>query len=863
MKPLPPQIALRLLRWFCHEDYLEEIEGNLLELYQQQYAASPKKARRQFFWNVLRHVRPAFIRSFKLFQPTNHRAMLRHNLLLTFRSFQRYKSTFLINTLGLSSGLACALLIFMWVQDELSIDSFHANDDHLYQIMLNAETPSGIRTLEWTPGPLAQLLVEELPEVKQATSVYPPGSYSTTSVLTLGDTRIKANSKYAGRNYFTIFSYDFIEGNSREALEGMNNVVISESLAKKLFNTTTGVVGNTIEGEQGELSGSYLISGVFQDIPSNGSIQFDAVFNYELLRRSRPELSRWSYNDPSTYVVLEEGTHLATFSDKIVDLIKRKDLESRNTLFPRKYSGQYLYGNFENGKISGGRITYVRLFTAIAMVILVIACINFMNLSTARASRRFKELGVKKAIGASRSALALQYIGESTLIAFFSLFIALLLILVFLPQFNQITGKQLSLVPNFAFIGWLIGVTLFTGLVAGSYPALYLSGFNPVKVLKGRVLTSASSTLVRKGLVVFQFAVSVILIVSVWIIYQQIDHVQNRNLGYDKDNVVTFAMESLEEKSLRTFLREIESIPGSIRAATMRGNLTAGDHNNTTGLTWDEMNDGDEIDFTDIKVGYNFFETLGINVNEGRTYSEDFSAEDSKLILNQTAIDRMGISDPVGKTVTLWGQDRQIIGVVSDFHFESLYTEVKPSFFRLAPNANNVLVKIQAGTEQETLTQLQSLYRAQTGTSLEYLFLDQEYQALYAAEQRASMLSRYFAGIAIFISCLGLFGLAAFTAERKLKEIGVRKALGASSVSIVRLLSGEFTKMVLVAIMIALPISYFAAQQWLQNFAFHIDLQWWYFAGAALSALLIALITVGSQTWKAARVNPVECLRDE
>ncbi|MGD1893669.1 MAG: ABC transporter permease [Cyclobacteriaceae bacterium] len=789
--------------------------------------------------------------------------MFYHNLLLSFRGFKRYKSTFFINLIGLASGLACALLIFLWVNDELSIDKFHSNDKQLYQIMLNAETPSGIRTLEWTPGPLAKTLVEEIPEVMNATAVYPPGSYTAQGILSVNDTRLKAEAKYAGKSYFTIFSYDLIEGDKNEVLQAPNNIVISESLAMKLYNTTANVVGKTIEWDQGEYSDSYLISGIFQEAPANASVHFDVVLNFELLERNRPELAQWSYNDPSTYVVLKEQAQLAPFADKIVDLIKTKDPESRFTLITRKYSDQHLYGNYEEGKVSGGRIVYVRLFGIIAIIILLIACSNFMNLATARASRRFKELGVKKAIGAKGSTLAVQYLTESTLIAFFSLFVALLLVFLLLPQFNQITAKQLGLIPDPSFIGVLAVITLVTGLIAGSYPAFYLSGFNPVKVLKGSVLASAGSLWIRKGLVVFQFTISIILIVSVVVIYQQMQHVQNKNLGLEKDNVVTFGIDNLEGESLNTFLNEIKRIPGTINVSAIRGDLTSGDHNNTTGLTWEGLNPGEEIDFTDIKVSYDFFETMGINVVAGRTFSEEFSTESSKLILNQRAIDLMGLEDPVGKTVTLWGQDRQIIGVVSDFHFESLYSDIKPCFFRLTTQPINVLVKIRAGSEKETLAQLQDFYQDYKGTSLEYQFLDEIYQRLYASEQRVATLSKYFAGIAILISCLGLFGLAAFTAERRLKEIGIRKILGASEFSVVRLLSNDFTKMVLVAILIGLPISYLVAQRWLENFAFSIELKWWYFASAGLAALLTAWFTVGLQTAKAALVKPVECLKDE
>ena len=489
-----------------------------------------------------------------------------------------------------------------------------------------------------------------------------------------------------------------------------------------------------------------------------------------------------------------------------------------------------------------------------------------MNLSTARASRRIKEVGVKKAIGARRTALVYQYLGESLSIAFLSLLVSLLLVSLFLPQFNSITEKQLTLPWGVPLVLSLLGVVLFTGLMAGSYPALYLSGFNPATVLKGKLNTGIGEVWTRKGLVVFQFTLSVILIVSVWVVYQQIEFVQSQNLGYEKDNILLFVREGQlrEEEKLETFLAEISNVPGVV-AASSTGHDMTGHNGGTYGVEWPGKDPDDRTEFERVAVNYDMIEMLDIKMKEGRPFSKDFSTETAKIIFNEAAIEFMGLTDPVGKTVQLWDRDMEIIGVTKNFHFESFHEVVKPLFFYLNPqHTDYAMVKIAAGREQEALAELQQMQgKFNPGFSLDYWFLDQDYQALYAAEQRVSSLSKYFAGIAILISCLGLFGLAAFTAERRLKEIGIRKILGSSDFDIVRLLSGDFTKMVLAAIAIALPISYFAAQRWLQNFAFHIDLQWWYFAGAGLLALLIAWLTVGLQTFRAAKVNPVECLKDE
>ena len=859
MKQPPPQCALRFLRWFCRDDYLEEIEGNLLELYEQQYENSSAKARRQFTWNVLRHFRPAFIRSFKLYQPTNHRAMLRHNLILTFRSFQRYKSTFLINLIGLSSGLACALLIFLWVQDELSVDAFHAKDSQLHRVMQH-RTQDGKRvTSTWVPGLVAQTLTEEMPEVEYAVPAFGLDQYT----LSLDDKDVQAAGQYVGKDFFKLFSYPLRQGNVDQVLADRNGMVISETLALKLFRTTENVVGKTVEWQHEE---SYQITGVFADIPRYSSVQFDFVLSFDILLEDEEWATRWQTSWPETYALLAPEADVSLLNEKIADLVKRKTNGevTHRTLFVAPYSQYYLYGNYENGQPAGGRIDYVRLFSVVALFILLIACINFMNLSTAKASRRLKEVGIKKSVGAARSTLVFQHLGESTLMAMLSLLLAVGLVLLLLPRFNQVAGKQLSLSLDTSLILSFLGITLVTGLMAGSYPALYLSKFDPVKILKGTLNRSVGELWTRKGLVVLQFTLSIILIVSVFIVYQQIEFVQNKNLGYDRDNVIYFDRAGWEGGQLATFLSEARQVPGVQSAASIGHDMT-GHIASSYNVQWPGKDPDDRTEFEMMPVSHDMLELLAIELKEGRTFSRKFSTDTAAVIFNEAAIEHIGFDQPIGAVVAWGEEDREIIGIAKNFHFESFREEVKPTIFWLDPQRTwSIAVKIEAGKEAATIAQLQLLYRTfYPGFPFDYKFLDQEYQDLYIAEQRVSTLSKYFAGLAILISCLGLFGLAAFTAERRLKEIGIRKALGASSVSIIRLLSGDFTKMVLIAIIIALPLSYLVAQRWLQDFAFHVELRWWYFAGAGLMALLIAWFTVGLQTVRAARVNPVECLRDE
>ena len=790
--------------------------------------------------------------------------MLRHTFLLIYRNFRRFRSTFYINLIGLSSGLACALLIFLWVNDELSVDKFHERDAQLYQVMENQNQADNIVTQGATPGLLAESLAEDMPEVEYAAAVA-PAEWFGSFTLSVGEKNVKAPGQFAGKDFFTIFSYHLVQGEESQVLADKNAIAISESLAQRLFGTTENVVGQTLDWHILQFTQPVIVSGVFTDIPTNSTVQPDFVLSFEAFKDVNPGVLSWGNNGPHTFVVLREDTDVAAFDEKIEHYLNGKYQEDDyRTLFARPYSDGYLYGTYENGVQAGGRIEYVRLFSIIALFILVIACINFMNLSTAKASRRVKEVGIKKAVGASRATLITQYLSESFLMAFLSLLTAIVLVGLLLPQFNSITGKQLSLEFTVPLAWSFLGITLLTGLLAGSYPALYLSGFNPVAVLKGRLNSSGGELWARKGLVVFQFALSVILIVSVWVVYRQIDFVQNRSLGFEKEHLIAVPLEGRAAVNVNTFLEEMKRVPGVVSAASMQQGLI-GNLSSTVGLDWEGKNPDKVVQFQNFSVSYDLIETIGLELADGRSFSRDFRTDTSAIILNETAIRLIGIDQPIGATVNLWGEDRQIIGVVKDFHYESLHESVKPVFFKLnSSEMMTTIARLEAGKERETLAQLQNFYQTfNPGYSFDYQFVDADYQALYAAEQRVSTLSKYFAGLAILISCLGLFGLAAFTAERRLKEIGIRKILGASNFGIIRLLSSDFTKMVLVAIALALPISYLVARWWLEDFAFSIALRWWYFVGAGGMALLVAWFTVGLQTVKAARVNPADCLRDE
>jgi ABC-type antimicrobial peptide transport system permease subunit len=792
--------------------------------------------------------------------------MLRHNLLLIYRNFKRFKSTFFINLTGLSSGLACAIFIYLWVADEISVDKFHEKDSQLFQVMTNQNRPDGIVTLPDGPALLAETLVAEMPEIEHAVgrSSIDDGALDEFTISIPGK-NIGASGQFVGADFFKMFSYGLIAGDRNNALADKNAIVLSEKLAMKLFGTTENVIGKMVEWQIPFAKKEVLVSGIFKDVPLNSSYHFDFLLSYEVFKDLLGEGVHWGNHNAIVYLQLKKNTNLEQFNKKIENLIKKRAPNTNLTIFAKPYSDNYLHGKYENGKIVGGRITYVKLFSIIAVFIVLIACINFMNLTTAKASRRIKEIGIKKAVGAGRRTLIAQYLGESMLVAFLSLAIAVLIVDVSLPQFNNITGKHLSLDLSASLVFSLLAITVFTGLVSGSYPALYLSRFSPAIVLKGKFNTSTGEQWARKGLVVFQFTISIIFIISVWVIYKQLAFVQTKHLGYEKDNIIYLKMEGKVPQQREAFINEVKSIPGVVNASSMWGSIMGLTSFTTGDFDWEGRNDDEVIQFEHLGVDFDMIELLGIQMAAGRSFSRSSPSDTSRIILNEAAIKMMGVKDPVGKTFGLWGNKYEIVGIAKNFHFKSLHEAVKPFFLRVTPNDfNKVLVKIEAGKETETIGRIKNFYRSfNPGFAFNYNFLDSEYQALYSAEQKVATLSQYFAGLAILISCLGLFGLASFTAERRLKEIGIRKVMGSSVAGIVYLLSSDFNKIVLSAIIIALPLSYFGTKSWLNNFAYRIDLEWWYFPAAGLVAFAIAWVTVGMQAYKAARVNPTKCLRDE
>jgi ABC-type antimicrobial peptide transport system permease subunit len=795
--------------------------------------------------------------------------MLRHNWQLFLGTVKRYKSAFIINLVGLSTGLACVLLIFLWISDELAFDKFHKYDKRLYQVMVNERQGDRINTSDGTNGLLGEIIKTGMPEVEYAVSTTPPNWFQKFNI-TYRNTTVSAVGNFVGQDYFNVFSYDLLQGNSNSVLTDKHSLVVSRGLAMKLFNTTDNVIGRTLEWKWASVTKQVTITGVCMDFPSNSSYQFDFVLSLDawkdVLQAGKNQRNGPSTGPFMTFLVLKEHTNVASFNNKLNNFSSVKFDKTAATLFLRNYSDAWLYGKYENGVQAGGRIEYVRLFSVIACFILLIACINFMNLSTARVSARMKEVGLKKALGASRRTLVYQFLGESVLMSLISLVFALLLVGLILPGFNGITGKHLTPGLVARHILPVLGISLLTGLIAGSYPALYLSRFKPAVTLKGKFNRSSGlkELFVRKGLVVLQFSLSVIFIVSVVVVYNQIKLVQTKSPGYDKENVIYFEMEGRVAENLTSFLSELKKVQGVTQASSMMRSIVLPTYTPGPGVHWEGKNGDDKIRFNQMPVNYDLIETLGIKMVEGRTFSRDFAADSSAIVLNEAAVKIMGLSDPVGKVIKVWGQDKRIIGITQNFHFNSLHEEIKPFIFRLEPQSSLlIMARLARGGERETIQDIRAFYkRFNPGYSFDYQFLDEDYQKQYTSEKLVATLSSYFAGLAILLSCLGLFGLAAFTVDRRTKEIGVRKVLGASGFSIIYLLSADFTGIVLLSVLIGLPLSYLITSSWLDSYAYRIALSPVYFVAAALASLFIAWFTIGLHVVRSSLISPVDALKE-
>jgi putative ABC transport system permease protein len=791
--------------------------------------------------------------------------MIKNYFKIAWRVLVRNKAFSLINIMGLALGLACSLLIFLWVQDERNVDAFHSNGKYLFQVYERQYYDGKVEASYPTQGLLAQELKKVIPEIEYASGYEHAAAPGAQSTFEAGKKIIKMNGAFAGEDFFKMFSYHLLQGNTQTVLTTKEGIAISRKMAENFFGSAQNTIGKIIRYENKE---DLLVTAVFENAPANSSQQFDFVRSWVAYIKENGWVHNWGNASPDTYVQLRKDADPLKVEAKIKDFIylyQQKDPSFIMELGLQSYSDKYLHNVFKDGKIDGGRIGYVRLFTIVAIFVLLIACINFMNLATARSIQRAKEVGVRKVIGAMRSVLIKQFIGEAILLTLLSAVLALGIAICLFPAFNSLTGKQLHLpVTNLKFWIGLLALVTVTGIVAGSYPALFLSSLKPVKVLKTGLKFSWGAMFFRKALVIFQFALSVILIVGMIVIYQQVQYIQTKNLGYDRENLMYLPIEGDLSKNYELFKQRALQMPGVVNVSKMRNSPTVIEHH-TSSISWPGKTPNLTVSFADVPVGYDFVKTMDLKLKGGRDFSPEY-ADSTNFLINETALKKIGNTDPIGKPI-IWGnRPGKIIGVVKDFHFGSMHQPIEPFIARLDEkwSYGNILVRIQRGKTKEALTGLEGLSKELNPKfPFSYSFSDDAYAYLYKSEQIVSKLSNYFALLAIFISCLGLFGLAAFSASQRTKEIGVRKVLGASVSNIISLLINGFLKPVVIAIIIAIPVSQYFMQHWLNGFAYKIHLEWWVFAIAGLIAIIIALMTVSYQAIRAALTNPVKNLRTE
>jgi putative ABC transport system permease protein len=789
--------------------------------------------------------------------------MIKNFFIVAFRNIRRNKIFSTINILGLAIGMASAVLICLWIQDEFGFDRFHAKEDRLF-MMRRQETTDGFRTVTWTPKVLGPTLKSDFPEIEDVARWQ-----NINFLMSVGDHHFNSRGNFTDSGFLNMFSFPVLEGNPNGALVSINDIVITESFAKKLFGKESAL------GKQIRIDSVNLVTvrAVLKDLPDNSQFQFEYLLPWAYLEKLGWTDNYWENNSVTTFYTLKPGASAASFDAKVRNLLVQKTSNQKpavtDILFGQPAAKWHLYSRFENGKEAGGQITIVRLFLIIASFILLIACINFMNLSTARSEKRAREVGIRKVVGAPKNHLILQFLAESLLFSMIAGLLALLFVQLSLSSFNLLVGKQLF-IPYNNFNFWLAaaGFILFTGLLAGSYPAFYLSSFKPIKVLKGVLKTSMEGALSRKFLVVLQFSFAIILIISTVIVLRQINYAQNRDAGYDKDNVVFSYMQGDIQKNYAMIRNEL--IGNGVVSEVTRTSQPMTEHwSDTWGFQWPGSTPNDlKTDFNYFASDNEFVHTLGLKLITGRDINTQLYKTDSNaMLLNEAAVKIMRLKDPVGAIVTNDNQNYHVVGVIKDFILESPYQPIAPMVI-VGPRGLSFYVmnmKLNpAHTTSENLKRAETIFKKYNPSyPFEYNFLDERYAAKFANEKRTGELAALFAGLTIFISCLGLFGLASFTAENRIREIGIRKVLGASVFGITQLLSRDFLKLVTISFVIAAPIAWFVMNSWLQSYTYRVQINWWVFAVTFLLSIVIALLTISFQSVKAAMTNPAKSLRSE
>jgi putative ABC transport system permease protein len=789
--------------------------------------------------------------------------MLQSFFKTTMRTLLKNKTYSFLNIFGLAIGIACTGLIFLWVENEKAYDDVNVKKDRLYMVLNNWPWAGHYSTFESTPGPLAPAMKAEIPGIAN-TCRYTDGQKN--ALFTTGDKQVYAGGVYADSSVFSMLTLPFVQGNAGNAFRQLYSLVITEKTAKKFFGETKNVVGKTIKIDNKQ---DYVITGVIKDFPQNTSLQFEWIAPFEIALKDNQALNDWADNDNLTLVELNSNASVDKINSQLNGFIKKRVQGTIVSSFLFTMNDWHLRSDFENGKQTGkGRIQYVHMFTLIAWIILFLACINFMNLATARSEKRAKEVGVRKVLGSGKQRLIIQFIGEALFMSLLSVITAVIIMTFVLPAFNMLSQKELVLdVLNPVHLVALVTITVVCGLVAGSYPSLYLSSFNPVFVLKGLKLKTGSAGLIRKGLVVLQFTVSIVLIISTIIIFQQIQHVKNRDLGYNKNDLIEMPLQGDMGKNFNAIKQDLINT-GIVENAALTSHQTLYGGANSDGFSWKGKDANAKYIISYRNVSPEMINTYGLKILEGRDFNANPVTDSGSVIINESLAKLMKSKNVIGEKIHNYEGSFTIVGVVKDFVYGDMYGKPDPLMFFAQSHydwENTMYVRLKKQTDPEqALAKIGGVIKKDNpGYPFDYRFVDAQFDQLFLSEMLVSKLSRVFAALAIIISCLGLFGLAAYTAERRTKEIGIRKVLGASVTGLAGLLSMEFVKLVIVSTLLAFPLAWYAMNTWLQNYAYRVSINWWVFAAAGVAAMFIAVVTISFQAVKAALMNPVKSLKTE
>ncbi|SFN65269.1 ABC transporter permease [Salegentibacter flavus] len=785
--------------------------------------------------------------------------MLKNYIKIAWRNIWNNKGYTFLNIFGLAIGITCAALILLWIDNEMSYNEYFADYEDIYTIKNTQTYGDETFVFEATPGPLAELMRNEIPGIGNVSR-----SASSESLFSHEEKNIHQTGKYVEPEFFEIFELKFIQGDPSTAFHDLHSIVVTESMARKFFGSGD-VLNKTLRLNQGQ---SYVITAVIEDLPENISprFRFSWLSPFKNYENANEWLQGWN-NAIQTYVKPEANADIVSLNETLYGFIQTKleDSESHLSLYPM--DRWRLYNEFDkNGLEKEGIFKYVRLFGIIAGIILIIACINFMNLATARSEKRAREIGVRKVLGAQRKMLIVQFLSESVLLAFLATLLSIALIYIFLPPFNDLVNKQLILdLSDPLHLGALLMITIISGIFAGSFPSYYLSSFNPVKVIKGIKSKSSSAAFIRKGLVVFQFSISIILIIATVLVYQQINHVKNRDLGYDNEGLVFLPANENIKKNFQAISNELIS-SGAANELSLSGHTPVNIGSNGGGFQWPGKDPENDVLVSMESVSPSYIKTSGMELISGQDFNPNVEANESQVIINETLAKMIDKENAVGKVITRGDSQATVRGVVKDFVYNNIFgNETSPLIlYPSSQDFNHLVINIDPDKRSTAVSAIERVMeKYNPGYPTELIYADEKLEEFMSNENMVGKLAAIFAGLAIIISCLGLFGLAAFTAERRIKEIGIRKVLGASVGRITTLLSVDFMKLVLISCLIAFPLAWWFARNWLENYPYRIDISIWIFVVAGLLAFLIAFFTVSFQALKAALTNPINNLRTE